>query len=163
MTLPRRPNWSLLLGAAARGELPLVHAGATPAQVAREVAGIAYLATPYSKVVLDADGCWDLRLSLEAMARAARASGVLARAGITALSPIVLAAEMCHCDHCGQRLLDPLDAAFWTRWCAPLLDAARAVVVPDIRGWDRSDGIWHEVITALGRNLPVYVYEGARS
>jgi len=158
----RRPNWNLLLDPATGGQHPLIHAGATPEHIGREVAGIAYLATPYSKVVLDADGLWDQRLSLDASARAARASAALARHGVTALSPIVQTAEMCHCSSLSARdpgALDPLDAAFWTRWCAPLLAAARAVIVPDIPGWDQSDGIWAEVVSALGCNLPVYVYD----
>jgi len=74
--------------------------------------------------------------------------------GVTAVSPIVLADGMCH----ATEHLDPLDVRFWTRWCAPILAAARAVVVPDIPGWSRSEGVWHEVREALGRSLPVHVY-----
>ena len=41
---------------------------------------------------------------------------------------------------------------------APILWAARSVVVPDIPGWHLSDGIRHEVAEALSRNLPIYIY-----
>lgn len=133
---------------------PILHIGATPERVAREVAGIAYLATPYSKVVIGSDGLWDYSLSLDASARASRAAARLAALNITALSPIVMAAEMCH----NSPALAPLDAIFWMRWCRPMLDAAVAVVVPDIPGWCDSAGIWVEVATALDRNKPVFIY-----
>ena len=35
-----------------------------------------------------------------------------------------------------------------------------AVVVPEIDGWDRSDGIKAEVDFAIDRGLPVFIYGG---
>ena len=103
---------------------------------------------------MDDAGHWSLAKSALAATRADRHAARLAMRGVTAVSPIVQAASMCH----ATAHLDPLDARFWTRWCAPILAASRAVVVPDIPGWSRSEGVWHEVREALGRSLPVHVY-----
>lgn len=127
---------------------------ATPELVAREASGLVYLASPYSRMVVDAAGKWSEDLSAEMQVRADFHAARLARFGVTAVSPISLAVQMCDI----SSHLDPLDAAFWTRWCAPILWAARSVVVPDIPGWHLSDGIRHEVAEALSRNLPIYIY-----
>lgn len=149
-----RPAWGSVMAAARRGDLPLVHLGATPQSVARAASGLAYLATPYSRIARDADGAWDYAASYRAM-MAARAAWIeLTELRVTAVSPIAVSADHCHAGFA----LDPLDQEFWTRWCAPFLDAARAVVVPDIAGWDDSDGVWHEVRAALACNKQVHVY-----
>lgn len=133
----------------------LLHPGATPASVARVASGLVYLATPYSLQATDPrNGRWRRDWS-DALARAAALEAVaLAREGLTAVSPIVQSAAMCN----ALDGLDPLDERLWARWCQPMLDAARAVVVPDIPGWRRSLGVWREVIWALEHNMPVHVY-----
>lgn len=137
---------------------PLVHAGADPALVARHNTGLVYLATPYSREVRSG-GRWDAGKSCAMSLMAARHVLRLARERVTAISPIVLAAEAIHAQPCtGGRKLDPLDAPFWADWCRPILHAATAIVVPDIPGWDRSEGIWAEVQWAISRNMPVFVY-----
>jgi len=136
-----------------RARDPRIRWGETPERVALMASGLVYLATPYTRMVLR-DGAWHFALSVEMQVRAERHAARLAALGVTAVSPIALAAGMCHASHA----LDPLDAAFWARWCAPILAAARAVVVPDVPGWHLSDGIRHEVSEALARNLPVHVY-----
>lgn len=150
----REPAWGPVIAAARAGELPLLGFGATPEAVAREAAGLVYLATPYSRIAVDAAGAWCPERSARAMAQATRAAARLAGLGVTAVSPIVLTAGMCH----ASAALDPLDDPFWARWCAPLLAAARVVVVPDIAGWDRSRGVWREVRAALASNVPVRIY-----
>ncbi|MDI3335885.1 DUF1937 family protein [Defluviimonas aestuarii] len=149
------PDWQAL-ARIAREKALLVRFGETDESVAALASGLVYLATPYSKVTLDDRGNWSFHASADAMERASRVSARLAKLGITAVSPIVMAADMCHTD----ATLDPLDADFWTRWCAPILAASRSVVVPSIPGWDQSVGIWHEVREAIGRNRTVHVYAG---
>ena len=155
------------------GDLPpyagksLLYRNARLADVIAHCRGrLVYLATPYSKIVVVDDGQWDVGLSFDAMIRAAHWAGHLASEGITAVSPIVQSAEMVHAS-CVFKSdpLDPMDADFWTAWCAPLLEASAAVVVPPIRGWCESLGIRHEVIEALTSGRPVFVlhaYEGER-
>ncbi len=159
MTLDRRAKtqWHLLMSPSSRRAWQTLHLGATPDLVAREASGLVYLATPYSREAVRDGIIWDMRLSLQMQGHAERHAAALAARGITAIAPIALAAGMCHQSH----QLAPLDARFWQRWCAPLLAASRAVVVPDIPGWDRSQGIWFEVVEALDRQMPVYVYAGA--
>lgn len=148
------PAWGAVFDVARDGALPLIRFGATHESVAAAADGLVYLATPYSRIALNDLGNWSFHASAEAMERASRAAAKLAKAGVSAVSPIVMAADMCHSDV----TLDPLDAPFWSSWCAPLLAASHAIVVPDIPGWDRSVGIWHEVLEALSRNKPVHVY-----
>lgn len=139
---------------------PLVHVGATPAVVARHNVGIAYLATPYTREVL-IKGKWNLERSVALSVMASRHMVMLMRERVTAISPIVLAAEALHAQACtAGRRLNPLDRDFWADWCRPILNEATMIVVPDIPGWDRSDGIWSEVQWALSRNVPVFVYGG---
>ena len=166
----RDPAWGPVLQAARRGVLPLVRVGASPASVAQSLDGRrpCYLATPYSRKVVDAQGIWDHHRSVQAMIGAARAAADLLQVGITAISPIVQAAAMLHAKSAlvgqpdgGTRWIagiDPLDGALWQRWCAPLLAVSAAVVVPDLAGWDRSVGIWVEVRFALDHDIPVFVY-----
>ena len=141
---------------------PLVHVGASPEVVARHNAGLAYLATPYTKEVLTG-GKWDFNKSVAASLIASRHVLLLMREGVTAVSPIVLAAEALHAQpSVPGRKVSPLDHARWTDWCRPMFAAAKLVVVPNIPGWDRSEGIWAEVRAALAHNTPVFVYGGAR-
>lgn len=133
----------------------LLHVGVGAPDVALRVSGgrPVYLATPYTLRATGADGRLDPYASAAAADDAARAAAALARFGVAAVSPIVLAAAMCDHDPC----LDPLDDAFWTGWCRPLLDACGAVVVPAIDGWADSRGVAHEVAVSLGRMRPVLV------
>ena len=147
-----RPSWGLFFGASMRGRWgDLVRFGAGPELMAQHSGGrVIYLATPYSREVIGEDGAWSALLSCEASVRAALFAELIAGHGATAISPIVMAAEMCHAT--GR---DPLDAGFWTRWCMPLLAACGSVAVPDFPGWQRSDGIWREVVWALEHSVPV--------
>ena len=151
-----RPHWGPILEAAIAGQDPLVRARQTPESVGRMVSGLVYVASPYSKQVR-VNGTFNIQRGVEMAMQAARAVAELAERGVSAVSPVALSDLAC--GSVGYRI-DPLDHAFWMRWCAPLLAASRAVVVPDIEGWDRSVGVWQEVCQAIERNVPVYLYAG---
>lgn len=123
--------------------------------------GYAYLATPYSLRAVDERGRWCFDRSIQAMEEANSWAWRLTRAGLSVVSPIVLAAEMVHLEYAGDvahpDALDPLDHEAWTGWCRPMLSAAAAVAVPPIAGWDASRGVWGEVVSALRAGKPVYV------
>lgn len=132
----------------------LLHMRAGVEDVVRRLRGrLVYLATPYSREVVDPQsGRFEVWRG-EAMAyEAARWSAIFAASGVTAISPIVAA----HAADAGGSL-DPLDASFWTAWCAPLLSACGAVVVPPIVGRERSSGVFYEAAFALRRNVRVMV------
>lgn len=162
--LPREtPGWGAILAAEAAGGAgwPLVF-GASPEQVARHSGGhLIYLATPFTRVVVDADGNYSEIGGYEAALRAALVLRRLALAGVTAVSPVMLAVRMCAPDVAllgrAPDRLDPLDEVFWARWCCPLLAACRVLYVPAIGGWSASHGIWREVIWALDHGVPVFV------
>ena len=173
MTALAVPDWTDLLSAARAGMLPCLHVGQTPASIAKVFGGKqpVYLASPYSREAVDVLGAWSYELSNLAARRAARACADLLTHGVMAVSPIVQAVWMINASGAfeGQRRggvrfvpsLDPLDAGLWMDWCQPLLNVCGAVVVPDIPGWQESNGIWAEVAQALTRNVPVYLYGGA--
>lgn len=135
----------------------LFHRDARLADIVAHCRGrLSYLATPYTKLARYDDGEFDPTESLECAMRAARWARLFALEGVTAVSPIVQAVEMVHADFVDQRL-DPLDVYFWEGWCRPLLNAAGAVIVPPLSGWDGSDGIWAEVREALSAQRPVFL------
>lgn len=157
---PPRIDWPALARGGAVGS-GLLRFGATPAQVARRAGGMVYLATPYSREVVDSAGRWRLERSIDMALRAAQAAAELAALRVTAVSPVVLSAEMCAARDLRPGAgaeIDPLDQRFWGAWCAPILRASCAVVVPQIEGWQCSTGIWREVFWALERNMPVFIY-----
>lgn len=127
----------------------------------RCAAGLHYLATPYSREVVDYEGDWREERSAELGLRAAQAAAALAAQGVTAISPIAQASGMVAMPFGpGGDRLDPLDAAFWDGWCRPLLQRCDSVIVAPIAGWERSRGVWAEVMTALERSKPVFVWRG---
>lgn len=155
--------WAVMMRNAAR-YAGLITFGARPADVSARVGGLVYLASPYSKLVCDRAGGWDYRLSYDAQRAPAVECLHLMRLGVTAVSPIVQSVELIHASMTGIApvpTIDPLDAGLWQPWCNRLLDAARAVVVPDIRGWSESVGVMAEVQRAMARLTPVFVYANA--
>lgn len=136
----------------------LVAFGVPVEEVHRIVWGQVYLATPYSKRVLDG-GQFSIDLSSAVAFEAAVRQMYLARNGVTAVSPIVQAHLMLAAGIGVPELLHEwaLDAPFWTRWCEPMLDASAWLYVPDLPGWRESDGIRHEVAHALRRLKPVLI------
>ena len=147
-------GWGPVLAQSGGG---LVYAGIGLDDCIRRLCGQVYLATPYSREVVDEHGEWDAFLSGRMDMLAGQWVGNLATAGITSVSPIVLACSAICMDV--KRQIDPLDTAFWTSWCAPLLAASASVVVPPIEGRWRSSGVLHEVEWAIAHNMPVYLLE----
>ncbi|MGV8987794.1 MAG: DUF1937 family protein [Cypionkella sp.] len=165
--MSRTFDWGALMQDAARFQSNKIVFGKTPAYVG-DVIGkgrFVYLATPYSKRVVDRMGKWSLGLSGKASAEASVQVGLLKDAGVSAFSPIVLSAEVVHATLNPFRVQaepaprhDPLDAKAWMDWCLPFLWCARAMVIPAIDGWDQSDGIKFEVMEAIAAGLPIIVY-----
>lgn len=121
-----------------------------------------YLATPYSREVVDDGGHWQGVQSANLAARAARWSALLALRDITALSPIVLAHAMVTIG--GTGAIDPLDQGLWRDWCQRILNSSRAIVVPGLAGCERSRGIWREITWGLQNGVSVYVLkDGGRA
>lgn len=137
--------------------------GASPGLVARRAQGGApvYVATPYSRSVVDHAGRWSVTSSERAVAVAVFESVRLVEQGLTAISPIAIAGAMIHANLAqdwGFRLPDPLNGAAWLKWCGPLMCACSAIVVPDLPGADSSAGVFAEVVEAIERNKPIYFY-----
>lgn len=147
------PDWARFCDPEAP-QAPLVYRACGPVTVAQRARQPVYLATPYSLEVTGPDGRWQMDRSHRMVVLAAMEAARLARVGVTAISPIVLSGDMCHVD----TGLDPLGAGFWHRWCAPVLNACGAVVIPEIPGWWRSRGVWREACFALGAMMPVFIY-----
>ena len=165
--MSRTFSWGALAQSAARGETRKISFGKDPAYVADAIGsgGFVYLASPYSKRVVDRNGQWSLGLSGALSAEAAVQVGRLKDVGVSAFSPIVLSAEVVHATLNPFRIKaepaaqhNPLDAEAWLTWCMPFLWSARAMVIPDVFGWDQSDGIKAEVMEALEAGLPVICY-----
>lgn len=167
MTGDDQPAWGPILDAARAGQMPGLSLGAGPLDLGRAFRRrLVYVATPYSREVLDERGrfCWGR--SGDCADDAAHVVALLLRAQVTGVSPIVLVHALLLADRDrvippGEPPINPLDADLWTRWCAPLLAACDAVYVPALMGWDRSAGIWHECRTALRAGKPVFL--GGRS
>jgi hypothetical protein len=162
-------SWREILDGAARGNgqagwVELCRFGASPRLVSSTFAGgrPVYLATPYSRRAIDDAGRFDLDRSRAAIELAVYESARLLQEGISALSPIAISGAMIHANlerGWGLKLPDPLDGRAWARWCGPLIDASCAVVVPDLAGACRSDGVRQEVLYAISRNRRVFFYE----
>lgn len=144
------PNWSDPRVTAADGVL--LRRWPIERIAAQERARLCYLATPYSKLIKPEQPLSRIR-AIRAAITAAFWAGRFADAGLTTISPIVQADTMASM----VPALDPLDAYFWEQWCRPLLHACAAVIVPPMDGWDDSDGVFHEVVTALSANKAVYL------
>lgn len=162
-------SWGPLIASAQRGETRLLLLGESPQGVAEMFGpdgfGFVYLATPYSKRAVDRDGRWSLGESGRLEAEAAREVARLKLVGVSAFSPIALSCSVVHATLNPFSIKakpdpahDPMDAACWLTWCMPFLLAARAVVVPDLPGWDQSEGIKAKVTEALGAGMPVILY-----
>lgn len=150
------PTWGPMIARHGGG---LLHLGAGPDVVAQRAprGRPVYLATPYSKRVLNAQGVWDAHLSMLCALEAAEESAGLMRRGVTALSPIVQAHLMVRAVIDGPFPLDPMDQAAWGDWCHPMLACCGAVFVPDFDGWAASVGVCGEVSAALARCKQVFV------
>lgn len=118
-------------------------------------AGLAYLATPFTKEV-QRGGRYAPDLGELAVFEASRWAAHLAASGITAISPAVQAVAMVEA---GSRL-DPLDQDFWQAWCNRLLRRCSSVIIPPLPGRYGSAGVLFEAQAMLARNCRVFVVNG---
>lgn len=143
-----------------RAHSSLIHWGAGPAHVARHNAGLAYFASPVT-LRFGGQGEADWYVLERLLREAALDCDALAQAGVTAVSPAVMALEMIRARGLGwdasiRGARGVLDRTYWLRWCAPMLRAASCVVVSDRAGWQASDGIAAEVEQARFWNRQVF-------
>lgn len=99
-----------------------------------------YLATPYSK--------WADRR--EAWRQAVIAAADMIKAGVPAFSPIVHSHPIALIGK-----IDPLDHEIWLPADAPLMAAARGLVVYQMDGWDESYGVAVEIDAFRAAGKPV--------
>jgi hypothetical protein len=154
-------TWAQLMLDAASGASSLIRFGVGPADV--KVASPVYLATPYTKWVRTESGIYDHIAAKRLIWSVAYEVRRLKECRTSAFSPILQAQaiidSIIHVDDRGLfQAHHPLDAATWMQWCQPFLNVATAVVVPDIEGWDQSDGVLAEVDFAIRHQMPVFVY-----
>lgn len=88
----------------------------------------------------------------EAAVQAARACGLLIRAGISVYSPIVHGHALVE-----EAGLPVHDAEFWRRINAPMLAAATGGIVLRLNGWRESIGV-HDEMVELARTKRVIVF-----
>lgn len=152
------PDWPALFAMQRDGDLPLTcRFGVEMEDLARWLPpGQAYLASPYSLEAVDAEGNFERWRSWRAASQASRVQHALMAHGITAVSPIVQADAMVFA---GPEV-DPLDDGLWHRWCRPMMNASRAVIVSDQPGWHRSRGVWAEAIWAIRHSVHLAVLAG---
>ncbi|MCA2012414.1 DUF1937 family protein [Cereibacter sphaeroides] len=135
----------------------LVTLGSSPARVHRHAAGMVYLSTPY-QLQAQIRGFWRIDASVRASTLASIEVAQLAAAGVTAIAPQVIRAEIAHARELVEDAPDPLDAAYWAEWSLPILRLARMLVIPALAGWDRCPLIWRDLRHALAHNVPVHLY-----
>ncbi|WP_295537611.1 DUF1937 family protein [uncultured Thioclava sp.] len=116
---------------------------------------VVYLATPYSREVVDKHGVWCRDLHQSVVNVAGFWSWRLSYEGATAISPIVCADQIQVNGRCSGKGPGPLDDDWWSMWCLPLMRVAGCIVIPPIPGWDLSRGVWREACWALERGVPV--------
>lgn len=156
------PNWKALHDSVWTDTGMLVFGATLPKIVTRAKGKLIYLATPYSKLVVDAEGVWSEFKSDLNGSVAVGWQSELAGHGLTSISPI--AASMAICEMASADYdLDQLDAEFWERWCFPLLARSEALVIPPIDGWDESVGVWREAVYFLKHCRPVFVMKPVRT
>lgn len=152
------PQWDALFGLSGLVDSGLLLRNVTFADLVPSLRGqLVYLATPYRAHAVDAFGHWSPARSEWAGTQAALWAAQFAANGVTALSPVVQGVAMLQADL--GRNIDPLDAATWSNWCAPLLRVCRVLVVPPIDGRSTSLGVWAAVCFALRHNCRVIVMD----
>lgn len=97
------------------------------------------------------DRCDLTQLSLQA----SHWFGNMACLGVLAVPPAVMEAEAHSVDLYG--VLPPAGGASWFSLFAPLRDAARAVIIPPLPGWDTCPHVWAVAREALDRGRPVFL------
>lgn len=101
--------------------------------------GYIYLGSPYSK-------CDDLEQAAHDVAEAA---GALMNLGLAVYCPIA------HGHAISKAEPLPADWDFWKRQCDPMIDAAAALIVLTMDGWQDSVGLNYEIATFLVAQKPI--------
>ena len=106
--------------------------------------GFWYLGSPYTNFPDGHATAYDL---------ACRAAASLIRAGFVIFSPIA------HSHSLVAHGLDGTDPDLWKRQDAPLVAAAKGMIVVMIPGWAESAGVQHEIAEFRCAGKPVLYYE----
>lgn len=104
--------------------------------------GLCYLATPYSKYTGGIECAF-----IDASKLAAR----LLKAGIKVYSPIAHTHPLARYGN-----IDPFDHAIWMPFDEAMMDAADALIVAHMSGWDESYGIKHEIEFFQTAGKPIF-------
>lgn len=153
------PNWNALHDSAWT-ETDMLVFGLTSRDVSKRAKGrLVYLASPYSKLAVDHHGKFCDRRSKQAADDAARWQSIFAFEGLTSISPIMVSVNICDMD-VTDAYFDPLDENYWENWCRPLLAQSEVLVIPPIKGWDESIGVWREAVYFIKRCRPVFLMQG---
>ncbi len=92
--------------------------------------GYMYIATPYTNYMFGVEAAY---------ADAMEVSAQLFAWGFPNFSPIV------HCHAMAKRYKLPTDAAYWKKYNEIMLDSACSLAVITMEGFNRSDGVAHEI------------------
>ena len=111
----------------------------------RGLPGLIYVATPYSAYVFG-------RSSAAHDAR--RHAGHLMREGFTVFSPIAHSHDIARVSG-----LDEINHHFWMQQCRPFMDAAVALVIVRLPGWEISRGIAEEAAYFQAAGKPMVEME----
>lgn len=103
---------------------------------------LCYLATPYSKYKNGLDAAFQ---------DAARLAASLLKEGVKVYSPIAHTHPLAL-----YSKLDPLDHSIWLPFDEAMMDAADALVVAHMSGWDKSFGIQHEIKFFQSAKKPIF-------
>jgi hypothetical protein len=114
-----------------------------------------YVATPVSQYLARGEAEIALQLASEAAA-------YLMSLGLSPVAPAVLtlAAVLARGDDLVGLQLQAMDHDWWMRRCLPWIEASAACVVPPLRGWDTSQGVWREASLFALRQRPVLLLGG---
>ncbi|MGJ8561702.1 MAG: DUF1937 family protein [Litorimonas sp.] len=152
-------NWTGLVSRYG-GAGGLIDLDASILDVAKRLEGRqVYMSVPFSKQVVEPrSGRFEVWRGDAVAQEAARWSAMLAVNRVSCVAPVVLSSGMLGADMGGE--IDPLNGDFWRGFCAPILSASSAVVVPPITGAMESAGVFYEAAYALRRNTCVMVMRG---
>lgn len=100
-----------------------------------------YLATPYSKYAGGIAAAFD---------EACKQAALLVRAGVPVFSPIAHSHPIAHLGE-----IDPMDLGIWLDVDGPMMQAAGALIVCKMKGWNESKGVAHEIATFRDAGKPI--------
>jgi len=112
-----------------------------------------YMATPVTQYIDRGEAGIAIQLAAEAEAH-------LLSLGLSPVSPAILTvtAVMARGDDVIGLQLQAMDHGWWMRRCLPWMEPSAACVVPAIRGWQASLGVWQEASWFAARRRPVLLF-----